>query len=260
MLKQVADGVFIHVSEFCQTNSVVVEGPSGVLLVDAGIHEAELTCLANDLAGKEVVAAFSTHPHWDHMVWHPALSAPPRYATALAAETARARLANGIDAERFGIPDDVPLELLGAIEGLPAGVSQVPWDGQIVRVIEHRAHAPGHAALMLEDSRVLVAGDMLSDVFMPMFDLMGAADPLQDYLDALELFDGLSGDVDYVIPGHGSVSTDLGYRIDQDRSYVEALRDGREPSDARIDSPKPGWEFVKDAHAGQAQRLAAARG
>src|SRR5690606_19251372 len=49
MLKQVAEGVLIHRSELLENNTVVVQGRDGVLLVDAGITGAEMTCLANDL-------------------------------------------------------------------------------------------------------------------------------------------------------------------------------------------------------------------
>ncbi|GAB1645220.1 hypothetical protein [Krasilnikovia sp. MM14-A1259] len=49
MLKQVAEGVLIHESEFCLTNAVVVQGRAGVLLVDAGVLGSELAALANDL-------------------------------------------------------------------------------------------------------------------------------------------------------------------------------------------------------------------
>ena len=46
-------------------------------------------------------------------------------------------------------------------------------------------------------------------------------------------------------------------RIDQDRAYVQALRDGRAVDDPRVGpSAKPGWEWVSDVHAGQLQRLA----
>ena len=38
---------------------------------------------------------------------------------------------------------------------------------------------------------------------------------------------------------------------------MQALRDGGDPDDPRIGpSAKPGWEWVSDVHAGQAQRLA----
>jgi hypothetical protein len=34
LLRQVAQGVLVHQSEFCQSNAVVVQGQSGVLLID----------------------------------------------------------------------------------------------------------------------------------------------------------------------------------------------------------------------------------
>lgn len=260
MLTRVTDAVRIHKSDWCESNGLVVQGRGGVLVVDPGIHGGELACLATDLSASRqaVLAGFSTHPHWDHMLWHADLGTGPRMSTDLCASTARARLAVEPDRKRFGIPDDTPLDLLGRITGLPPDATQVPWDGPRIRVLEHRAHAPGHAALLIEDARVLVAGDMLSDVFIPMLDLMGADDPIGDYLAALELFASVADDVDFVIPGHGSVgdTVELRARIDRDRAYVEALRDGREADDARIRSAKPGWEFVAEVHERQVQRLA----
>ena len=99
MLRQVAEGVLVHESEFCQSNAVVVQGRAGVLLIDAGVHDDEMACLANDLSdsGQTVVAGFSTHPHWDHLLWHAGLGAAPRYGTARCAATARDRLSGGID-------------------------------------------------------------------------------------------------------------------------------------------------------------------
>jgi glyoxylase-like metal-dependent hydrolase (beta-lactamase superfamily II) len=79
VLRQVAEGVLIHESEFCQSNAVVVHGRAGVLLIDPGVHGYEMACLANDLSdsGQTVVAGFSTHPHWDHLLWHATLGAAP---------------------------------------------------------------------------------------------------------------------------------------------------------------------------------------
>ena len=102
MLRQVAEGVLIHESEFCQSNAVVVHGRAGVLLIDPGVHGDEMACLANDLSdsGQTVVAGFSTHPHWDHLLWHARLGAAPRYGTARGAATARDRLSDGVEAHR----------------------------------------------------------------------------------------------------------------------------------------------------------------
>ena len=260
MLKQVAEGVLIHESKFCQSNAVVVQGRAGVLLIDPGVHGYEMDCLANNLSdsGQTVVAGFSTHPHWDHLLWHARLGAPPRFGTALCAATARDRLSNGIESRRLGIPEQVPLDLLGLITGLPAESARIPWDGPHVRIIEHQAHAPGHAALLIEERGVLVAGDMLSDVLIPMLDLSGTADPIEDYLAALRLLEGVAGDVDVLVPGHGSVggADQVHARIDQDRAYVHALHHAHVFTDPRLGgSAKPGWEWVSDVHAGQLQRL-----
>ncbi len=268
MLRQVADGVLIHESEFLQSNAVVVQGRAGVLLIDPGVQDHEMACLANDLShsGQTVVAGFSTHPHWDHLLWHAQLGAAPRYGTARCAATVRHQLSDPGAKARItahllptGIAEQVPLDLLGQITALPAETAQIPWDGPQVRIIEHQAHAPGHAALFIEELGILVAGDMLSDVLIPMLDSNGTADPIEDYLAALRLLDGVAGDVDVLIPGHGSAggADQVHARIDQDRAYVHALRDAHVPSDPRIGpSAKPGWEWVSDVHNGQAQRLA----
>src|SRR5580700_6898626 len=200
VLRQVAEGVLIHESEFVQSNAVVVQGRAGVLLIDPGVLGDEMACLANDLAdsGQTVVAGFSTHPHWDHLLWHARLGAAPRYGTARCAATVRDRLSDPRAKARIAaelIPPDiaeqVPLDLLGRITGLPAEMAQIPWDGPGVRIIEHQAHAPGHAALLIEERGVLVAGDMLSDVLIPLLDVTGTADPVEDYLAALALLEGV---------------------------------------------------------------------
>jgi glyoxylase-like metal-dependent hydrolase (beta-lactamase superfamily II) len=268
MLKQVAEGVLIHQSELLANNTVVVQGAAGVLLVDAGITDGEMSCLADDLRelGQPAVAGFSTHPDWDHVLWHRDLGEAPRYGTARCAAQMwdlrskadwQARVTEGLPPE---IADEMTLDLFGLITGLPAGTSQLPWDGPSIRIIEHPAHATGHAALLIEKSRVLVAGDMFSDVFIPMLnDSESTEDPIEDYLVGLEVLEGVAHDADVVVPGHGSVggADQLRARIDQDRKYVEALRDNKPVDDSRIgSSAKEGWEWVSDIHEGQLRQLA----
>jgi glyoxylase-like metal-dependent hydrolase (beta-lactamase superfamily II) len=265
VLRQVAEGVLIKQSEFCQSNAVVVQGRAGVLLIDPGVLGHEMAALADDLRelGQPVVAGFSTHPHWDHLLWHAQLGAAPRYGTARGAATVRNLLSDAHWRARIAqwIPPDiverVPLDLLGLITGLPAGTAQIPWDGPEVRIIEHQAHAPGHAALLIEERGVIVVGDMLSDVLIPMLDLNDTADPVEDYLAALRLLEGAAADVDVLIPGHGSTAgaDQVHARIDQDRAYVHALRDARVPADPRI-CPSATIDWVPGVHARQLQLLA----
>lgn len=271
MLSEVAPGVLVHRSHLLRNNTVVVEGRDGVLLVDPGLTSAEMACLARDLRelDRPVVAGFATHPDWDHVLWHDAFGEVPRYGTARCAAVLRevrsrpdwrARAADGLPPE---IADDTPLELYGLVTRLPPGSTEIPWDGPPVRVLEHPAHSPGHAALVVEDRGVLIAGDMLSDVFVPMLDDFRADnDPLEEYLVGLRVLAEVARDVDAVVPGHGSVGRDdqVRARIELDRGYVRALRDGRDPDDPRVgDSAEPGWEWVSGIHEGQVRSVAGLR-
>jgi len=258
MLQKIAERVHVHQSSFMQSNALVVQGSTGALVIDAGITTDEIACLAADLRelGQPVVAGFSTHPHWDHMLWHPGLGEAPRYAGNRCATTAGERLSAPGAKDRLAsvIPPDlsgqVPLDLLGQLTALPPDSTHVPWDGPAIRIIEHNAHAPGHTALVIEEARVLVAGDMLSDILIPILDL-GSSDPVQDYLDALELLEAEAGNIDILVPGHGSVagSDQVAARIELDRAYLRTLRDGGAFDDPR-GGPSP------DIHDRQLKQLA----
>lgn len=266
MLARVAEGVLVHQSALLQNNAAVVEGRHGVLLIDPGIRDVEMACLARDLGelDQTVAAGFATHPDWDHVLWHTDLGDAPRYGTArCAALMEEVRSAPDWKAQvRAGLPpevtDEVPLDPFGLITALPDRATEVPWGGPPARLLEHRGHSQGHAAVLIESRRVLVAGDMLSDLFVPMLDL-DAAEPIEDYLAALRLFEAVADDVDVLVPGHGSVcrGDQVRARIELDVAYVNALRDGRTPDDPRVGpTTAPGWEWISDVHEGQVSRLA----
>jgi len=140
--------------------------------------------------------------------------------------------------------------------GLPSDTDRIPWDGPSVRIIEHQAHAAGHAALLIEEHRVLVAGDMLSDVLIPFLDL-NTAEPIDDYLAALRLFEVVVDDIDVVIPGHGSVggADEVRTRIEQDRAYVHALHGGGGADDPRLQPSAMHGAWLPDVHARQLQQV-----
>jgi glyoxylase-like metal-dependent hydrolase (beta-lactamase superfamily II) len=265
MLKQVTEGVWVHESAFLQSNAVVVQGESGVLLVDPGITSAELATLAEDIQelGQSVVAGFSTHPHWDHLLWHPEFGKTPRYGTArneadikdfLANPDWKTQVAPMLPAD---IADQIPMDdLFGKITGLPAGTAELPWRGPKIRIIEHKGHAAGSAALLIEESGVLVAGDMVSDILIPFLELE-AADPIGDYLAALQLFEDVADKVKVFVPGHGSVgdADEMRARINQDRAYVQALRDGGGADDPRL-TDGPQKSLLASVHEWQTKQIA----
>ena len=113
---------------------------------------------------------------------------------------------------------------------------------------------------MIEERRVLIAGDLLSDVLIPLLVLTGAADPIEDYLAALRLLEGVAGDVDVFIPATGpSAELTRSRRIDQDRAYLHALRDADVLSDPRLGPSATSSDWLPGVHEGQLQHLARRR-
>lgn len=233
MLNEVADGVWVRQSEWVWSNSTVLRAGAGVVLVDPGINGAELAALADDVErlGLPVLAGFATHPHWDHLLWHPRFGDVPRYATAAAAAlVAPAEIrerGRGMAAESAS---EVPLELLGLVTALPPDGGPLPGE-----VIEHQGHAVGHAALWLADRKVLLAGDLFSDELVPMADGR-SADPWGTYAAALDRLAEVTREAEVLVPGHGSVArgAEVSARVATDRAYVAAVRRGEQPEDGRF--------------------------
>jgi hydroxyacylglutathione hydrolase len=252
-LTEIAPGVLVATSGFAMTTSTAVAGPAGrCLLIDPGVTVAELADLADGLAaaGLTPAAGLATHPHWDHVLWHERLGAVPRYAAAAAAAVFPAIREESLAYLEQAAPGH-DLSLVGALTALPPDARAVPWDGPAARLIIHDGHAPGHAAVFLPESGVLVAGDMLSDIEIPLLDTE-AADPLGDYRSGLERLAALPG-VRWLVPGHGHVTDGAGFaeRAAADLRYLDRLGAGAPFEDPRA---VPGWP--RDAHDRQLAQVA----
>ncbi len=182
-----------------------------------------------DRLGIPVVAGLSTHPRWDHLLRHSRFGDRPRHATpagAQAASGARER------AQRMAADgaSGIPLELIGLLTPLPADGGPVPGE-----IVEHQAHAIGHAAVLLADRGVLLAGDVLSDVLIPPLDPR-RPDQVGAHEEALDRLGGAARHVDVLVPGHGAVAEgpQVAARLAADHASIDALRRGEEPVDARL--------------------------
>jgi glyoxylase-like metal-dependent hydrolase (beta-lactamase superfamily II) len=232
VLTEVADGVWVRQSSWVWSNAVVVRGDDGLVLVDPGIAGADLEELADevDRLGIPVVAGFSTHLHWDHLLWHPRFGDVPRYALPASAQAVGAvrERARAMAAESA---PGIPLELVGLLTPLPPDGGPLPGE-----LVPHDAHAIGHAALLLADRGVLVAGDMLSDVLIPMLDPRRPGQ-VDAYRVALDRLGEAARHVDVLVPGHGAVArgAEVAARLAADHAYVDALGQGEEPVDARLE-------------------------
>jgi glyoxylase-like metal-dependent hydrolase (beta-lactamase superfamily II) len=117
----------------------------------------------------------------------------------------------------------------------------IPWDGPEARLIVHDGHAPGHGAVFLPGSGVLVAGDMCSDIEIPLLDTV-ATDPLGDYRTGMERLASVPG-VRQVVPGHGHVGDtgELHRRLGLDAAYLDAVAAGKQAVDPRLTADSPEW-------------------
>ena len=231
---EVAPGVFVATAEAYTTTTTVVVGDNGrCLLVDPAVSVADLAALARWLGqrGLRPAAGWSTHPHWDHLLWSRALGDVRRYATPRAAAVA-ARERSGLIA---GVQDAAPghdLALFGQVEALPG--DEIGWQGPRAVIYAHDAHAPGHGAVFLPDSGVLIAGDMCSDIEIPLPDL-DDPDPFGGYRAGLSTLAAIPG-VTAVIPGHGHPgdSAEFHRRLTADLAYLDAVAAGTDYPDPRL--------------------------
>ncbi len=252
---EVRPGVRVWSHALYQTTTTVVTGRGGAcLVIDPAITAADLEGLARDLRnlGLAAAAGFATHPHWDHVLWCRALGDVPRFAAAEAVEVGR-RMRDRLWAEAEAAAPGHDASRFARLMALDGRHACVPWPGPPVAVTVHAGHAPGHAALLLPAQAVLVAGDMLSDVEIPLLDLE-ASDPLGDYRKGLERLAAAARPATVVVPGHGSVGDrrELGRRLDADRRYLDDLEAGRESADPRLAEP-----WLRQAHEAQRARLRA---
>jgi glyoxylase-like metal-dependent hydrolase (beta-lactamase superfamily II) len=244
-VSEVAPGVFVATALAYTTTTTIVAGPDGgCLLIDPAVSVAEVAALAGWLTarGLRPVAGWSTHPHWDHLLWSAALGDAPRYATPRAVATAareRAALASELAAAAPGHDGDL------FATAAPLRGNEIPWPGPRAVIITHDAHAPGHGAIYLPGTGVLIAGDMCSDIEIPLPD-MTAADPFGDYRRGLGTLAAVPG-VRVIVPGHGHVGDRAEYRrrVAADFGYLDDVESGRNAADSRLAAPTEAADWLR---------------
>lgn len=217
--------VSIRQSRLWQTNTGIVQGPHGTLLVDPGVFPEEMIAVAEG-AG-DVAAGFATHAHWDHVLWHPRFGIKtPRYAsreTVAWLQQDPDRILNNLTntAREFGSGGDWDCSLLFAEQPLPWGQGSIA--GIACELLPVPGHADGQATLLLPEHGVAFVADTLSDIEIPSVD--GGSRGIAIYLQTLDRLQGVIDRVEWIVPGHGSPADhrDAQRRLDADRRYLEAL-------------------------------------
>lgn len=252
-LVELRPGVHVATSRrYATTSTVLLDGSGGAVVVDPAWDPDELAAIPADLSLLAVrcVAGLATHEHYDHVMWHPGLGDVPRWSTpgtvshlALERERLLAPLVEYLS------PDLI--EISGRLLPLESGA--LPWSGPAAECIVHDAHAPAHLALRVDEWGLLVSGDMLSDVELPMPAEEDAT--LETYAEGLERLREAVIGARWLVPGHGTPTSRPVERFDADMRYLDRLMSGRASDDPRIADPQ-----MADLHAANQRRAQASRG
>lgn len=234
-----------------QLSSAVVADAGACLVIDPGYFPRELEELAGTAAARGTTThVVFTHGHWDHVMgWRTFPGAEVVASTRLVADVAggtEAAASNLGSAREFDgqwyVVRPGPLAWPERLRPLGDGET-LTIGGARLRGLSLPGHSPDGLALLLDEPRVLFAGDYLSPCEIPF------VDDLDAYRATLRRLLALFPEIDAVVPGHGP-------RLDRseaaeiardDLAYLDSLAD---PARGDIDLPRAaGVPGMADHHA-----------
>ena len=221
------EDVVVATSRVYQTTCTLVRSGGEAFCIDSPILPDELEILPAlaEQSGFSVVGLLATHGDWDHLLGRYAFPEAPLGC----AETTAGRLINEPGAaqralrefdEEHYVERPRPLSLPGA-QRLPVP-GKVEVGEQELELQPADGHTEDGMAVWIPWARVLVCGDYLSPVEIPMLHAKGAA---RAYLATLARLEPLVEQADHVVPGHGAP-------IDGDARRRDPARGPRVPGGA----------------------------
>ena len=232
--------VIVATSRVWQTTCTIVRGAAGdqdpahpsahpaeAFVVDSPVYPDELEMLPALLEQVRFpfTGLLATHADWDHLLGRlafpdAALGCAHSTAERLAAEPGAAQRAlREFDDEHY-VSRARPLTI-GAIQALPAP-GRLDVGEREVELHPAGGHTPDGMAVWIPWARVLIAGDYLSPVEVP---ILAPAGDATEYALTLERLRPLVLEAEHVVPGHGPVLDSAGALevLDADRDYLREL-------------------------------------
>jgi glyoxylase-like metal-dependent hydrolase (beta-lactamase superfamily II) len=248
--------VIVFVSDMWQTTCTAVRGGDEGFVIDSVLYPEELRALPDVLkqAGFPVSGLLATHGDWDHLLGRLAFAG----AALGAGETTVARLGGELgeaqrelrafDQEHY-VDGRGPLAL-GSLQSLPVPGHLEIGEGPAAHELElHETggHTPDGVAFWLPWARVLVCGDYLSPVEIPM---LSAGGSVEIYRATLQRLAPLVEQAEWVVPGHGApYAGERALEISaEDDAYLAAL--AKDPSAATLPAGRatPTQRVIHDAN------------
>ena len=221
--------VIVTVSRAYQTTCTLVRSGNEAFCVDSPVFPDELEVLPAiaEQAGFGIAGLLATHADWDHLLGRYAFPEAPLGC----AETTAAFLVGHPGAAQRQLrtfDEELYVERPGPLKlgSPPTQALPVPGHcgigGQELELQPADGHTEDGMAVWVPWARVLVAGDYLSPIEIPMLSETGSAGA---YLATLARLQPLVEQAEYVVPGHGAPidGTRAAAILRDDRAYVEAL-------------------------------------
>jgi glyoxylase-like metal-dependent hydrolase (beta-lactamase superfamily II) len=216
------------------TGCVLVRNGGEAFCIDSPVFPDELEILPAiaEQAGFSVVGVLATHADWDHLLGGLAFEGAPLGAS----ENTAARLVNEPGAaqrelrdfdDEFYVSRPKPLSLAGAQKLDVPGYIDI--GSETLELHPADGHTADGMAVWVPWARVLVAGDYLSPVEIPMLSPGGS---VAAYIATLNRLEPLVEQADHVVPGHGGPidAAQALAILREDRAYLEALARGEDPA------------------------------
>jgi glyoxylase-like metal-dependent hydrolase (beta-lactamase superfamily II) len=241
---EIAPGVTVTTAVKYTTNTTVVTRGDRAVIVDPAWTETDLNAIVEWMrtSSLRITTGLSTHGHFDHVLWHPEFGDAPRWGSPRAVAMANEDRAIIVQHLEGDIPADWPHPVDG-LRSLDSAHVPDPFDdgdAEEIELVVHDGHAPGHTAMWFPERGVLLAGDMLSDIELP---LPFAPDDLPAYLAGLDALAPVVAVAAVLVPGHGHVTTHPMDRLDADRRYLDDLI-----TRGDSDDPRRSLEGMETAH------------
>jgi glyoxylase-like metal-dependent hydrolase (beta-lactamase superfamily II) len=225
--------VLVATSRVWQTTCTVLRSGEEAFVVDSPVYPDELEVLPTvvEQAGFGFSGLLVTHADWDHLLGRlafrdAAIGCAETTAARLAAEPgAAARDLRAFDAEHY-VRRPAPLSL-GEVQALPVP-GRLDIGERELELHPADGHTADGMALWAPWARVLVAGDYLSPVELPMIGEGGSRDA---YVATLARLEPVVAEAAVVVPGHGEpldAARALAI-LREDRAYLEGLPDAPLP-------------------------------
>jgi glyoxylase-like metal-dependent hydrolase (beta-lactamase superfamily II) len=221
--------VIVVVSAMWQTTCTAVRAGEEGFVIDSPVLPDELDALPSltEQAGFPVSGLLVTHGDWDHLLGRLAfpeasLGAGKDTVRRLAAEPGAAQRALRAFDEEHYVEGPRPLGLAG-VQSLPVpGKLSIGADGAELELHPAGGHSEDGTSFWLPWLSVLICGDYLSPVEIPMIGERGSLDA---YVETLKQLSGLVERATTVIPGHGSpLHGEAARRIlEEDVKYMRAI-------------------------------------